>query len=76
MPTGESAAQEWRREMSAPQPTWAQRQRQRGSIRQQRESLPIFALRQSFLEAIAKYQILVVIGETGSGKSTQMPQVI
>ena len=34
-------------------------------MKQQRESLPIFKLRETLLEAFAKYQVLVVIGETG-----------
>ncbi|GAM26966.1 hypothetical protein SAMD00019534_101410, partial [Acytostelium subglobosum LB1] len=46
------------------------------SIKEQRESLPIFALREVFLQAIADNQLLVVIGETGSGKTTQMTQYL
>lgn len=36
------------------------------SIRQQRESLPIFALRKQLIAAIEENQVLVVIGETGN----------
>jgi ATP-dependent RNA helicase DHX8/PRP22 len=43
-------------------------------LRQQRESLPIFTFRQQLCEAILANQVLVVIGETGSGKTTQMTQ--
>lgn len=46
------------------------------SIIEQRESLPIFKLKQQFLEAFADNQILIVIGETGSGKTTQMTQYL
>eukprot|EP01132_Coremiostelium_polycephalum_P003060 gene3060-3828_t len=46
------------------------------SIKEQRESLPVFPLREVFLEAVAKNQLLVVIGETGSGKTTQMTQYL
>ena len=46
------------------------------SIREQRRSLPIFQLRTEFLEAVEKNQILCVIGETGSGKTTQMTQYL
>eukprot|EP01127_Copromyxa_protea_P017583 TRINITY_DN5380_c0_g1_i1.p1 TRINITY_DN5380_c0_g1~~TRINITY_DN5380_c0_g1_i1.p1 ORF type:complete len:1028 (-),score=194.31 TRINITY_DN5380_c0_g1_i1:35-3118(-) len=41
-----------------------------------RKSLPIFEYRDSLLEAIEKYQVLVVQGETGSGKTTQIPQYL
>lgn len=43
-------------------------------MREQRESLPIFALKKALLEAIAANDILIVIGETGSGKTTQITQ--
>jgi ATP-dependent RNA helicase DHX8/PRP22 len=38
------------------------------TIKEQREGLPIFKYRNDFLKAISKNQILVLIGETGSGK--------
>lgn len=38
------------------------------SIKEQRESLPIYRLKSELVEAISKNQILVVVGETGSGK--------
>jgi len=44
------------------------------SIKEQRESLPIYRLKNELISAIANNQILVVIGETGSGKTTQLPQ--
>ena len=44
------------------------------SIKEQRESLPIFRLKEELIGAIANNQVLVVIGETGSVKSTQLPQ--
>eukprot|EP00924_Labyrinthula_sp_SR-Ha-C_P015130 augustus_masked-scaffold_9-processed-gene-9.42-mRNA-1 protein AED:0.01 eAED:0.02 QI:0/-1/0/1/-1/1/1/0/827 len=46
------------------------------SIKQQRESLPIYTLKKPLMEAISKHQILCVIGETGSGKTTQMVQYL
>eukprot|EP00514_Thraustochytrium_sp_LLF1b_P006215 CAMPEP_0184509746 /NCGR_PEP_ID=MMETSP0198_2-20121128/1446_1 /TAXON_ID=1112570 /ORGANISM="Thraustochytrium sp., Strain LLF1b" /LENGTH=1121 /DNA_ID=CAMNT_0026899593 /DNA_START=21 /DNA_END=3386 /DNA_ORIENTATION=+ len=46
------------------------------SLRDQRESLPIFKLKAGLMQAFEDNQVLVVIGETGSGKSTQMPQYI
>lgn len=44
------------------------------SLKEQRESLPIYALKGALLKAFQDYQVLVVIGETGSGKTTQMTQ--
>lgn len=46
------------------------------SLKKQRESLPIFNVRQQFLKAFAENQILIVVGETGSGKTTQMTQYL
>ncbi|MGA2342579.1 MAG: hypothetical protein ABSG29_05250, partial [Steroidobacteraceae bacterium] len=36
--------------------------------------LPISARRTDILEAIDRHQVLIVAGDTGSGKSTQLPQ--
>ena len=46
------------------------------TMKEQRESLPIFKLREQLLEAVRDHQVLVVIGETGSGKTTQMTQYL
>lgn len=46
------------------------------SIREQRESLPIFKLRDQLIQAVRDNPILVVIGDTGSGKTTQMTQYL
>lgn len=41
----------------------------------QRQKLPVFQYRNHILYLLEKYQSLVLIGETGCGKSTQVPQV-
>ncbi|KAF9439217.1 DEAH-box ATP-dependent RNA helicase prp22 [Entomortierella beljakovae] len=46
------------------------------SIKEQRERLPVFEYRKAFIEAVTSNQILVVIGDTGSGKTTQMTQFL
>jgi ATP-dependent RNA helicase DHX8/PRP22 len=51
-------------------------QRSSLSIAQQRKGLPIYKLREQLIEAVNGNQILVVIGETGSGKTTQMTQYL
>ncbi len=37
--------------------------------------LPITARREELLDALARHQVVVVAGETGSGKSTQLPKL-
>lgn len=46
------------------------------SMEETRKSLPIYQYRDSFLAALAEYQVLVIVGETGSGKTTQLPQYL
>ncbi|GMH39385.1 hypothetical protein BSKO_07283 [Bryopsis sp. KO-2023] len=46
------------------------------SIKDQRESLPIFKLKEQLVKALIENDTLVVIGETGSGKTTQMTQYL
>ena len=36
-----------------------------------RRSLPMFPYREGLLDAIAKHNVLIIVGETGSGKTTQ-----
>lgn len=46
------------------------------TIKEQRESLPIFKLREQLVQAVRDNQVLVVVGDTGSGKTTQMTQYL
>ncbi len=46
------------------------------SIEDTRKSLPIYAFRDDLLKAISEYQVLIIVGETGSGKTTQIPQYL
>jgi pre-mRNA-splicing factor ATP-dependent RNA helicase DHX16 len=45
-------------------------------IRISRKKLPAYAYRDEFLSAVKDNQVLVVVGETGSGKTTQLPQYL
>ena len=46
------------------------------SIEETRKSLPMFQYRDDILSAVEEYQILIVCAETGSGKTTQLPQYL
>jgi pre-mRNA-splicing factor ATP-dependent RNA helicase DHX16 len=46
------------------------------SIDETRKSLPIYHYRQELLDAVREYQVLIVVAETGSGKTTQLPQYL
>lgn len=41
-----------------------------------RKSLPVYQHREQLLDAIKDNQVLIVVGETGSGKTTQLPQYL
>ncbi|XP_054469162.1 ATP-dependent RNA helicase DHX29 [Anoplopoma fimbria] len=45
-------------------------------LKAQREQLPVFQHRHRVLEALQRHPVVVVAGETGSGKSTQIPQFL
>ncbi|XP_075692501.1 pre-mRNA-splicing factor ATP-dependent RNA helicase DHX16 [Rhinoderma darwinii] len=51
-------------------------EKQQLSIQEVRRSLPVFPYRSDLLQAIANHQILIIEGETGSGKTTQIPQYL
>ncbi|KAK4109114.1 hypothetical protein N656DRAFT_357539 [Canariomyces notabilis] len=46
------------------------------TIKEQRESLPVYAFREQLIQAVKENQILIVVGETGSGKTTQLTQYL
>ncbi|KAG5519426.1 hypothetical protein PMAC_002053 [Pneumocystis sp. 'macacae'] len=46
------------------------------SILKRRKQLPVHTQREEFLEMFHSTQILVFVGETGSGKTTQIPQFV
>ncbi|KAL8278191.1 hypothetical protein RQP46_009364 [Phenoliferia psychrophenolica] len=51
-------------------------ERRAQSLDEVRKSLPVFEWRQQFLDAVSQYQVLIIEGETGSGKTTQLPQYL
>ena len=46
------------------------------SIEETRRSLPIFPFREDLIDAVNQHQVLIIEGETGSGKTTQIPQYL
>lgn len=62
-------------------PDWKQKKtssapKPHSSLEEQRHSLPIYKVREELMEAIARHRVLIVIGETGSGKTTQITQYL
>lgn len=46
------------------------------SLKEQREFLPAFAVREELLRVIRDNQVTIVVGQTGSGKTTQLTQFL
>lgn len=46
------------------------------TLREQREFLPAFAVREDLLRVIRDNQVVIVVGQTGSGKTTQLTQFL
>ena len=47
---------------------------EREAMAKTRASLPIYAYREDLIRAVEDHQVVVIVGETGSGKTTQIPQ--
>mmetsp|Transcript_20261 Transcript_20261/g.81545 ORF Transcript_20261/g.81545 Transcript_20261/m.81545 type:complete len:776 (-) Transcript_20261:38-2365(-) len=45
-------------------------------IARQRRSLPVFTVRDQLLQVIRDNQVVIIVGETGSGKTTQLTQYL
>lgn len=45
-------------------------------VQSQREQLPIFQQKREIIELINRHQVVVISGETGSGKTTQLPHYL
>ncbi|KPA79954.1 putative DEAH-box RNA helicase [Leptomonas pyrrhocoris] len=51
-------------------------QGQKDRLQQQRRSLPIYQMRNELLQLIHSHRVVIMVGETGSGKTTQMLQYL
>jgi len=60
------------------QRSWSERLKRPGHIKlfEKRKDLPIFQFRNQLLRLLEKSQVVIVSGETGCGKSTQVPQYL
>lgn len=67
------AGQKYARHIGAGEITGEARHR---SIQHQRRTLPIFAVRQELLNVIRENSVVIIVGETGSGKTTQLTQYL
>jgi pre-mRNA-splicing factor ATP-dependent RNA helicase DHX15/PRP43 len=45
-------------------------------ILEKRKQLPVWEHKEEFLDKLRKHQVVVLVGETGSGKTTQIPQFV
>jgi pre-mRNA-splicing factor ATP-dependent RNA helicase DHX38/PRP16 len=46
------------------------------TLAQQREYLPVFSVRDKLMRLIHDHKIIIIVGETGSGKTTQLTQYL
>jgi ATP-dependent RNA helicase DHX8/PRP22 len=70
----DEAVPEWKRVTLGKNQSFGKRTNM--SIKQQRESLPVYKFRDQLLEAVEHNQLLIVVGDTGSGKTTQLTQYL
>ena len=63
---------------NSPAKPWKQQVSQvhNGSLMEERRKLPMWSARESFLKEISKQPVVVLLAETGSGKTTQVPQFL
>lgn len=73
---GPAEVPEWKKSSLGAAPNFGFAKTNDKTMTEQRESLPIFKLKDQLLAAISSNQVLIVVGETGSGKSTQMTQYL
>lgn len=54
----------------------AEAKSERERIAMERALLPVYPFRDELLEAVEKHQALIIVAETGAGKTTQIPQYL
>ncbi|KAJ5951857.1 Nucleic acid-binding OB-fold [Penicillium vulpinum] len=73
-PKQDEAVPEWKRSTMGKNASFGKRTNM--SIKQQRESLPVYKFRKQLLDAVKDNQMMIVVGDTGSGKTTQLTQYL
>jgi ATP-dependent RNA helicase DHX8/PRP22 len=68
------AVPEWKRATQSKDQSLGRRTNM--TIKEQRESLPVFRFRSELIKAVQENQLLIVVGDTGSGKTTQLTQYL
>lgn len=58
------------------EPKISESQKKKMDIKETKESLPVYPFREDLIAAIRGHQVLIIEGETGSGKTTQIPQYL
>lgn len=58
------------------EPSVSEHEKKKMDIKETKESLPVFPFRDDIIAAIRDHQVLIIEGETGSGKTTQIPQYL
>ncbi|MCJ1366155.1 DEAH-box ATP-dependent RNA helicase prp22 [Acarospora aff. strigata] len=71
---GSEVMPEWKRATQSKDQSFGKRTSM--TIKQQRESLPVYKFRKQLLDAVNENQLLIVVGDTGSGKTTQLTQFL
>ena len=51
-------------------------ERRAKTMEEQRKGLPMYQYRNDLLDALKEFQVIIVVAETGSGKTTQIPQYL
>jgi HrpA-like RNA helicase len=75
MNDGDDGEVKVRRRRGAP-PDEAQQQARKLALQPSRSALPIWQCREALVAETRASRVLIVVGETGSGKSTQLPQFL
>nr|XP_022327385.1 putative pre-mRNA-splicing factor ATP-dependent RNA helicase DHX16 [Crassostrea virginica] len=58
------------------EPELSESQKKKMTIEETQKSLPVYPFKQDLIDAIREHQVLIIEGETGSGKTTQIPQYL
>ncbi|XP_056644453.1 pre-mRNA-splicing factor ATP-dependent RNA helicase DHX16 [Diorhabda sublineata] len=58
------------------EPELTESEKKKLTIEETKKSLPIYPFKDDLIQAIREHQILIIEGETGSGKTTQIPQYL